>query len=330
MKLVCQWLALVGMGIASAAMGADLRVGAVFDRGGKDDQSFNAAAYKGLMEAKDKLKVQVKWVESTDDNSYEPMLKAFATKNFDLIIGVGFAQTEAINKVAAAFPKLRFVLVDAKAKEENVRSLVFAEHEGAFVVGALAAMKSQTGIVGFVGGMEVPLIRRFALGYTAGVQHVAPKTKVVTNYVGVTVDSWNNPPKAKELALSQYASGVDVIFAAAGASGIGVFDAAEDKKKFVIGVDSNQNGMKPGLVLTSMIKRVDLAVFKACEDLAHGKFSGGVQSYGLGDKGVDFALDQHNDKLITPTMRAKIEGIKTAIIAGKIKVPDYYQTKSGT
>src|SRR5882757_7475534 len=215
---------------ASASPAAEFKVGLVLDRGGKDDKSFNASAYQGGMEAKKKLGIFLKYVEATDDNAFEPMLRAFAQRDFDLIIGIGFAQKEAIKKVAAQFPKKHFAIIDAQVDESNVRSLIFEEHEGAFLVGAIAAMTSNTGKIGFVGGMDILLIRRFHMAYEAGAKKINPQITVLANYVGITSEVWNNPPKGKELAVAQYDSGADVVFAAAGASGLGVFDAAEEKR----------------------------------------------------------------------------------------------------
>jgi basic membrane protein A len=312
---------------ASAAHAAPIKVGLVLDKGGKDDKSFNAAAYKGAQEAQQKLGIQLKFVEATDDNAFEPMIRALAQKDFDLIIAVGISQGDALKKVAPQFPAKKFAIVDAEVNAPNVRTLLFQEHEGAFLVGAAAALGSKSGKFGFIGGMEIPLIRRFEMGYSAGAKHVNPKAQVFSNYIGVTGEAWNNPPKAKELALSQYDRGADVIFAAAGASNSGLFDAAEEKKLFAIGVDSNQNWIKPGRVLTSMLKRVDLAVYKTIELASQGKFEAGVIRHGLKDQGVDYAVDANNDKILTSEMRSKLESIKKQIISGKIKVPDYYQTR---
>jgi basic membrane protein A len=319
-------LLLVGLlGIVTPSALADFKVGLLLDRGGKDDKSFNASAYEGATEAKKKLGITLKYVEATDDNSFEPLLRAFAQKDFDLIIGIGFAQKEAIGKVAAQFPKTHFAIVDAQVDAPNVRSLLFEEHEGAYIIGAIAAMTSKTGKVGFVGGMDVPLIRRFEMGYEAGAKKINPQISVVANYCGVTSEAWNNPPKGKELAMAQYDGAADVIFAAAGASGFGVFDAAEEKKKLAIGVDSNQDWTKPGLILTSMLKRVDLAVFSAIQDAQAGQFTGGVKRFGLADKGVDYSIDQYNDKLLPDSVRQRADALKADIFAGKIVVPDYYK-----
>src|SRR5512137_2683697 len=303
---------------------AEFKVGLVLDRGGKDDKSFNTSAYEGASRAKKELGISLKYVESPDDNAFEPMLRSFALREYDLIIGIGFAQKEAVHKVAAQFPKRHFVIVDAPVEAPNVRSLMFQEHEGAYVIGAIAAMTSKTGKIGFVGGMDIPLIRRFELGYQAGAKRINPGITVIANFVGVTSEAWNNPPKGKELAVSQYETGADVIFAAAGASGLGVFDAAEEKKKFAIGVDANQDWTKPGLILTSMLKRVDEAVYRTIEEAKAGKFTAGVKWFGLANKGVDYAFDQYNAKILTEPVRQRADELKAEIIAGKIVVPDYY------
>jgi basic membrane protein A len=311
----------------SPATSAEFKVGLVLDRGGKDDKSFNSSAYEGAMRAKKGLGVFVKYVEVADDNQFEPSLRSFAQRDFDLIIGIGFAQKDAVRKTALQFPKRHFAIIDAEVDASNVRSLMFEEHEGAYLIGAIAAMSSRTGKIGFVGGMDIPLIRRFAMGYEAGAKKINPQINVSANYVGITSEAWNNPPKGKELALAQYERGADIIFAAAGASGLGVFDAAEEKKKFAIGVDANQNWTKPGLILTSMLKRVDEAVFTSITEAKAGRFSGGVKRFGLSNKGIDYVVDQYNEKILTADVRKKAEALKAEIIAGKIDVPDYYKRK---
>jgi len=303
------------------------KIAIVFDKGGKDDKSFNSSAYVGAMEAKEKLGAEIKYVEAPDANAFEPMLKAFAKKDYDLIVAIGVSQSDALKKVAPQFPDKKFLIVDAEVKAPNVITALFQEHEGSYLVGALAAMKSKTGVVGFIGGMDIPLIRRFQMGYEAGAKKINPKVKVISNYVGVTGDAWHNPARAKELALAQISAKADVVFHAAGASGAGLFDAAEEKGVFAIGVDSNQNWVKPGKVLTSMLKRVDRAVFDVIADIAKGKFTAGLRRFGLKDSGIDYALDSNNASLLTPEMKTKVEALKTDIIAGKIKVPDYYEKK---
>lgn len=306
---------------------AGLKVGLVLDKGGKDDKSFNSAAYAGATKAEKDFGIELKYVEATDNNAIENLHRSFAHKKYDLVIGVGFAQADAVKKVSAQFPDIKFAIVDGDVTAANVKSLLFEEHEGSFVVGALAAMKSKTGKVGFIGGMDIPLIRRFAKGYEAGVKYVNPKAEIIENYIGVTPEAWNNPAKAKELGLAQYGQKVDVIFVAAGASNSGVFDSAEEKKNFAIGVDSNQNWVKPGFVLTSMLKRVDNAVYETIRQAKDGKFAAGVSRFGLKDQGVDYSLDQYNEKLISADMKKKADDIKKKIIAGSIQVPDYYKMK---
>jgi len=301
------------------------KVGLVFDKGGKDDKSFNASAWRGLQQARDELKLEIKAVEAADDNAFETLLRAFAQKDFDLIIGVGIAQAQAVKKIAGQFPAKKFAIIDAEVQLPNVRSILFEEHEGSYLAGALAAMASKSGKIGFIGGMDVPLIRRFQMGYEAGARKVSPHIKVTSNYVGVSTEAWNNPAKGKELALSQYDAGADVVFSAAGASGMGMFDAAEERKKLAVGVDSNQNWVKPGRVLTSMLKRVDQGVLMACRDLVAGKFSAGSVRYGLKNGGIDVAMDEFNRNIVTQEMASRIAALKREIIAGKIQVPDYYK-----
>lgn len=312
--------------MASSASAA-LKVGLVLDKGGKDDKSFNSSAYEGAMRAQKELGIELKYVEATDNNSLEVLHRNMALKKYDLIIGIGFAQADAVKKVAALNPQTQFAIVDGDVTAPNVRALLFEEHEGSFLVGAAAAMKSKTGVVGFIGGMDIPLIRRFQKAYEAGVKYVNPKATVITNYIGVTGEAWNNPAKAKEIALAQIGQKADVIFHAAGASGSGLFDAAAEKKVFAIGVDSNQNWMKPGVVLTSMLKRVDVAVFETIKQAVEKKFAPGVVRFGLKDSGVDWALDKNNESLWSAAEKAKLNDIKKLIVAKKVKVPDYYVTK---
>lgn len=325
MKIFAIALALVSFVTLPAFAGP--KVAIVFDKGGKDDKSFNSSAYAGAMEAKAKLGAEVKYVEAPDANSFESLLKAFAKKDFDLIIAIGVAQSDALKKVAPLFPQKKFLIVDSEVQGPNVVTALFQEQEGSYLVGALAAMKSKTGVVGFIGGMDIPLIRRFQMGYEAGVKKINPAAKVMVNYIGVTGDAWHNPPRAKELAFAQISEKADVIFHAAGASGGGLFDAVEEKNILAIGVDSNQNWVKPGRVLTSMMKRVDHAVYDVVADLAKGKFAPGVRRLGLKEGGIDYAMDSNNEKLITPEMKKKVDELKADVISGKIKVPDFYTKK---
>jgi basic membrane protein A and related proteins len=298
------------------------KVGIVFDIGGKDDRSFNAAANTGVERAKKDFPIVLRDVEPGDPTSIEPALRTFAQYGYDLIIGVGFAQGPILKEVAKDYPKLNFVLIDSVADSPNVASLVFKEHEGSFLVGMIAAYTSKTGSIGFVGGMDIPLIHRFMTGYEEGARYVNPNIKVLRNYVGITDAAWNNPGKGRELANAQYEQGADVVFQAAGNSGLGVFDAAEAHDQFAIGVDANQNWVKPGHILTSMLKRIDNAVYSIVKDEVEGKFNGGAHVYGLENDGIGYAIDDYNRHLVPPLVIDKVEQARRDIIAGKIKVTD--------
>lgn len=325
------------MPTAAHKEGCSTKVGIVFDIGGKNDRSFNAAAWEGVKRAEQELNICISDVEPGNPTSIEPAMRAFAEKNFDLIIGVGFAQSPIMQKVATDYPNIKFAIVDGvifeadgKTPKSNVASLVFREHEGSYLVGMIAAAKSKTGVLGFLGGMDIPLIHKFETGYEEGAKAVNPKAVVISNYVGVTDSAWNNPGKGKEIALAQIEKGADVIFTAAGNSGLGVFDAVEqygknangEANKFVIGVDSNQNGVKPGFVLTSMVKRVDNVVYDAAEQVRNGNFEGGFHVFGLDKDGVAYAMDINNEPLIAAEVVQRVEAAKAKIVSGEIKVTD--------
>ena len=328
-----------------SSYGADdkskIRVGIVFDIGGKDDRSFNAAAWAGAKCAetgtwpdgtscgKPALPIVLRDIEPGNPTSIEPAMRAFAERNYDLIIGIGFAQTPIIELVARDYPNIRFAIVDGASNLPNVASLVFKEQEGSYLVGMLAAKSSKTGTIGFIGGMDIGLIHRFKGGYEEGARAVNPNIRLIPNYVGVTDAAWNNPGKGKEIALAQISKGADVIFTAAGNSGLGAFDAVEQAGKqdgrathFVIGVDANQIMVKPGFVLTSMVKRVDNAVYAIVQDVVNGQFKTGFHVYGLQEDGVGYAMDENNKSLITPEMIQQVEEAKTKIINGQITVVD--------
>jgi basic membrane protein A len=325
-----------------------IHVGIVFDIGGKDDRSFNAAAWAGVKCAesgtlpdgkpcgKPALGIVLRDVEPGTPNAIEPAMRAFAERGYDLVIGVGFAQAPIMRDVARDYPNIRFAIIDGlvlnddgKTPMRNVAGLLFKEHEGSYLVGMIAAKTSRTGTVGFVGGMDIPLIRRFEKGYEEGARAVNPRIQVVQNYVGVSDAAWNNPGKGKELSLAQMDKGADVIFAAAGNSGLGAFDAVEQAgtvngraTHFVIGVDSNQNGVKPGFVLTSMVKRVDNAVYDIVKEVVAGRFRGGFHVYGLESDGVGYVVDDYNRTIVSSDAIAAAEEAKKKIIAGEIKVTD--------
>ena len=306
----------------NAAEANKIKVGIVFDIGGKDDRSFNTAANVGVTRAKKELPIVLRDAEPGDATSLEPAMRAFAQYGYNLIIGIGFAQAPLIEQVAKDYPNTHFAIVDGVCESPNVASLLFKEHEGSFLVGMIAASTSKTNTIGFVGGMDIPLIHKFFTGYSEGAKYTNPNIKVIPNYVGITDAAWNNPSKGRELSMAQIEQGADVIFQAAGNSGLGVFDAAEAANKFAIGVDSNQNYMKPGHILTSMIKRIDNAVYSMVKDEVDGKFKGGIHVYGLDNEGVGYAVDEYNKVLIPQAVIEKVEQAKKDIIAGKIKVTD--------
>ena len=323
-------LSLTGCGNTAASQdGSKTRVGIVFDIGGKDDRSFNAAAWQGVQRAAKDLPIVLRDIEPGTPNAIEPAMRAFAERNFDLIIGVGFAQAPIMEQVAKDYPHIQFAIIDGVSNLPNVASLIFKEHEGSYLVGIIAAKASKTGTIGFLGGMDIGLIHRFAKGYEEGARSVNPNIRVIDNYVGVTDSAWNNPGKGKELSLAQIDKGADVIFTAAGNSGLGAFDAVEQQGKqngrathFVIGVDSNQNMVKPGFVLTSMVKRVDNAVYDIVTDVVNHRFSPGIHVFGLDKDGVGYAMDEFNKDLVSQDAIDAAEAAKKKIISGEIKVTD--------
>jgi basic membrane protein A len=310
-------------GVAGSAAGQDFAPAVVFDMGGKFDKSFNEAAYNGAERFRKETGIAYREFEVTNEAQREQALRNMARRGSHVIVGIGFAQATGVEKVAKEFPALKFAIIDAVVDLPNVRSIVFKEHEGSFLVGMAAALASKTGKVGFVGGMDIPLIRRFALGYEEGAKYVNPRVEVFQNMTGTTPAAWNDPTRGGELARSQFDRGADVVYAAAGATGLGVLQAATDKGRLAIGVDSNQNHIHPGSVLTSMVKRVDVAVYEAFKSAKDGTWKGGLLVLGLREGGVGYALDQHNRALITPDMERRLEQARADIIAGKIKVTDY-------
>ena len=305
-------------GAIAASFAAAAEPAIVYDMGGKFDKSFNEAAYVGMENWKKETGKQYLEFEIANESQREQAIRRMAEKGASPIIGVGFSQASAIEKVAKEFPKLNFVIVDMVVGLPNVQSVVFKEQEGSFLVGAMAAMVSKTGKVGFVGGMDIPLIRRFQCGYEQGAKFANAKAEVFANMTGTTGAAWNDPARGGELAKAQFAKGADVVFAAAGGTGIGVYQAAKDGGKLAIGVDSNQNHLQPGTMLTSMLKRVDVAVYNVSKS-----FAPGVTVLGLKEGGVDYAMDANNAKLVTADMKKRVDAAKADIISGKIKVTDY-------
>jgi len=305
-------------GAIAASFAAAAEPAIVYDMGGKFDKSFNEAAYVGMENWKKETGKQYLEFEIANESQREQAIRRMAEKSASPIIGVGFSQASAIEKVAKEFPKLNFVIVDMVVGLPNVQSVVFKEQEGSFLVGAMAAMVSKTGKVGFVGGMDIPLIRRFQCGYEQGAKFANAKAEVFANMTGTTGAAWNDPTRGGELAKAQFAKGADVVFAAAGGTGVGVYQAAKDGGKLAIGVDSNQNHLQPGTMLTSMLKRVDVAVYNVSKS-----FAPGVTVLGLKEGGVDYAMDANNAKLVTADMKKRVDAAKADIISGKIKVTDY-------
>ena len=310
------------------ARAQEIKPAVVFDMGGKFDKSFNEGVHIGVEKFKGETKIGYAEFEVNNETQFEQAHRRFAQRGQDPIVGVGFSQTNAVDKVAKEFPKTRFTLIDGIVKEPNVQSVLFKEHEGSFLVGVAAALASKSGKVGFVGGMDIPLIRRFACGYEQGVKYANPRAEVVQNMTGTTPAAWNDPGRGGELAKGQFDRGVDVIYAAAGATGIGVYQAAKDRGKFAIGVDSNQNHLHPGTMLTSMVKRVDMVAYDSFKHAKDGSWKPGITVLGLKEGGVDWALDQYNEKLVSPEMKAKVEAAKADIVAGKIVVHDYMSDSS--
>ena len=311
--------------------GDALRVGLVFDVGGRGDKSFNDSAYAGLVRARDELGVAIEYIEPADGSDRESALRIFAARDFDLIVGTGFIFTDDVTLLAQEYPDIPFACVDYAIKVDdagqpvppppNVAALKFREEQGSFLVGAIAGLTSESGRVGFVGGMPVPLIKRFEAGYRAGVSHACAGCEVITNYAGVSHTAFKDPGKGKELALAQYRGGVDIIYHASGSTGLGVFEAARQAGRLAIGVDSDQYHEAPGYVLTSMVKRVDNALFTIVEDVANDRFAGGVHSFGLAEDGVGYVFDGNNRGQIPASVREPVERMRQQIIDGELEVP---------
>ncbi|HUF29553.1 MAG TPA: BMP family ABC transporter substrate-binding protein [Gemmatimonadaceae bacterium] len=308
-----------------------LAVGIVFDVGGRGDKSFNDAAYLGAERAERELGVAVRFIEPGDGSDREAGLRLLAAQGMALVAGIGFIFTDDLTQLAREYPEIPFAGVDyaltvdeqgnAVQPPANLAALRFREEEGSFLVGAIAVLAGGSNRVGFVGGMDIPLIHKFEAGYRAGVRHVCPDCVVVAQYAGVTPDAFRNPGKGKELALSQYGSGVNVIFHASGSTGLGVFEAARQTGKLAIGVDSDQYDAAPGHILTSMVKVVDEVVYDAVRRVKEGTFAGGIYSYGLAENGVGYVYDDNNRSLIPDRVRERVEGIRDSVIAGHISVP---------
>ena len=322
-RLFLAALAVAGVSLFGAANAQEFQAAVVFDMGGKFDKSFNQAAYDGAERFKMETGISYREFEVTSPTQREQAIRNMARRGSTIIVGIGFAQAAAIEAVAKEFPDRKFAIIDMVVDLPNVRSVVFKEHEGSFLVGMAAAMATKTGKIGFIGGMDIPLIRNFAAGYVEGAKYVNPDIEVFQNMTGTTPAAWNDPGKGGELARSQFGRGADIVYAAAGGTGVGVYQAAKDSGNMAIGVDSNQNYMHPGTMLTSMIKRVDVAVFNAFNDAKNDNWTSGIQVMGLEQDGVGYSIDEFNRSLITPEMEARLEQARQDIISGKIVVKGY-------
>ncbi len=332
--LVVVHVALLFVHVSGAAQppAADaVNVGIVLDVGGLGHKTYTAGAYRGAMRAEKELGAHIRLIEPGDGADREAGLRLLAAEKMDLVIGVGFIFTDDITQLAHEYPNTNFAGVDDSLSTDasgnvvppppNVAAIKFKEEEGSFLVGALAALVGNSKKVGFVGGMDVPLIQKFEAGYRAGVKYVCPDCTVIVQYAGVTPDAFRNPGKGKELALNQYQQGVNIIYHASGSTGLGVFEAARQTGKYAIGVDADQYSEAPGRIVTSMVKGIDVAVFDMIKRVRDHQFKGGVYTFGLAQNGVGYVYDEHNRAMIPDSVRARLEQLKAAIIAGRITVP---------
>jgi basic membrane protein A len=318
-------------GAAQPAPADATTVGIVLDVGGLGDKSFNDGAYSGAERAQKELGAHIRLIEPGEGTDREAGLRLLSAEGLDLVVAVGFIFTDDINQTAAEYPNVHFADVDYSIGVDkdgrvippppNVAALKFKEEEGSFLVGAIAALAGGSKKVGFIGGMDVPLIHKFEAGYKAGVKAVCGDCTVVVQYAGVTPEAFRNPGKGKELALNQYQQGVNVIYHASGSTGLGLFEAARQTGKYAIGVDADQYPEAPGRILTSMVKGIDVSVFDMIKRVKDGTFKGGVFTYGLAENGVGYVYDANNRALIPDSVRARVEQLKADIIAGRITVP---------
>lgn len=316
---------------AAPVVGEGLDVGVVFDVGGRGDKSFNDGAFVGAERAMRELGARVRYIEPGEGTDREAGLRLLAAEGMDLVIGVGFIFSDDLSQLSKEYPNVRFAGIDyappvdaagnAIPPPANLAALRFREEEGSFLVGALAALVGNSRRIGFVGGMDFPLIHKFEAGFKAGVSAVCADCQVIAQYAGVTPEAFRNPGRGQELALSQYQSGVNVIFHASGSTGLGVFEAARRRGKLAIGVDSDQQAEAPGFILTSMVKRVDEAVFGAIRSVKEDTFRGGIFQLGLAERGVDYVYNDRNRSLIPDSVRARVEALRAEIVAGRIRVP---------
>jgi basic membrane protein A len=315
--------------IATSAIAADFKPAVIFDMGGKFDGSFNEGVWNGIERFTKETGVEVMEFEVTNETQREQAIRKMVQRGATVVLGVGFAQADAISAVAAENPDKQFAIIDVSWLDQpNLRQYSFREEQGSYLVGVAAALASETGKVGFVGGMDIPLIRKFACGYVQGVKDTNPDAEILQNMTGTTPAAWNDPGKGSEITKGQIDRGADVVYHAAGGTGKGVIQAAADAGKLAIGVDSNQNGVAPGSVLTSMVKRVDLAAYETMKDSMEGNFTAGVNILGVAEGGVDWALDENNAPLISDDMKTAVDAARAKIIAGEIEVHDWFATES--
>ena len=308
---------------AGAAAAQDAEPGLIIDLGGKFDKSFNESAFEGAQRWVEETGGDYAETELSNEAQREQTMRRMADRGANPVVVLGFANASTLDVVAPDYPDTDFVIVDMVVEQPNVKSIVFSEHEGSYLVGMMAAMASETGTVSFVGGMDVPLISKFACGYAQGAKAVDEDVEVIVNMTGTTPTAWNDPVRGAELTRSQISQGSDVVFAAAGGTGIGVLQAAADEGIMSIGVDSNQNYLHPGSVLTSMVKRVDNAVYDSFSQAVAGTLETGVTVLGLENEGVGYAMDENNASLVTPEMQEAVDEARQKIIAGEIEVHDY-------
>lgn len=321
-----KWIAAaLALGAASALAAQDIRPAVVYDFGGKYDRSFNESASEGAQRFQRETGIAYREFEISNQAQREQIMRQLAHHGATIIAAIGFNQASAVQTVAAEFPRVKFVIIDGTVDLPNVESITFREQESSYLVGMAAALFSKTGKIGFIGGMDIPLIRKFELGYHAGAEAANPHIQIFDNMTGTTPAAWNDPTRGAELAQAQFGRGADVIFHAAGATGVGVLQAARDAGLYGIGCDSNQDYMQPGHVLTSAVKHVDEAVYRAFMQDKNGDWKPGHLSLGLKENGVGYTLDQYNRSLLVPAIVAQLEKAKAAIIAGRIQVPEYHE-----
>ena len=300
----------------------------VYDTAGKNDKSFNEAVFNGITRFMNDTGIAVTELEPTNEAMMEQSLKKFAQRGYSPVVAVGFTMANAVAAAAAEYPDTQFTIIDGVVDAPNVQNVIYKEHEGSFLVGVMAAMASNSGTVGFVGGMDIPLISRFECGYKQGVAHADSSMNVLAQMTGSTPAAWGNPTKGGEITRSQVENGADVVYAAAGGTGIGVYQTAADMGVLAIGVDSNQNYMQPGTMLTSMYKKVGLAAYNSFAAAVAGNWEAGFSVNGVAEDGVGAAMDEYNADLVSADMLAAVDAARAAIISGDIIVHDYMSDNS--